>query len=51
MNKRILNQETFDNHRNPLCNYIIDLYVNIKLFDEAKKMSQKDSYFRAKYTS
>lgn len=50
MNEHILSQETFDNHRSQLCKYIIELYINIRLFDKAKKMSQKDNYLRAKYT-
>lgn len=50
MNEHVLCQQIFDNHRSQLCKYIIELYVNIKLFDETKKMSQKDSYLRAKYT-
>lgn len=50
MQEHVLSHDIFDNHQSQLCKYVIELYVNIRLFDEAKKMSQKDTYLRAKYT-
>lgn len=50
MNNHILSQDLLDNHRIQLCKLIIDLYINVRFFHEAKQMSAKDEYIRQKYT-
>jgi len=46
----IMSQNILDNHRTQLCKSIITVYLNIRLFSEAKEMSQKSEYLRSKYT-
>jgi len=50
MDDHVCLQDVLDNHRTQLCNYIIELYVNTRLFHEANKMSEKDKYIRTKFT-
>lgn len=50
INEHVLLQRVLDNHRSQLCKWIIEVYLNTRLFYESKKMSVKDTYIRAKYT-
>ncbi|KYM99626.1 hypothetical protein ALC62_09628 [Cyphomyrmex costatus] len=50
MQDHILTQEIFDNHRTQLCKHIVSLYIDVRLFYEAKNMSSKDDYICQKYT-
>lgn len=50
MAKHILSQNVIDNHKIQLIKLIIDIYVRIRLFHEAKLKSQKSEYIRHKYT-
>lgn len=50
MDDHVCLQDTLDNHQTQLCKYIIELYVNTRLFNEANKMSEKDKYIRTKFT-
>lgn len=50
MQNHIFTQEIFDNHRTQLCKHIVSLYIDVRLFHEAKNMSSKDDYVRQKYT-
>jgi len=38
MNEHVLSQNVLDNHRTQLCKWIIELYLNTRLFYEASKM-------------
>nr|XP_012215879.1 PREDICTED: uncharacterized protein LOC105668213 isoform X2 [Linepithema humile] len=44
MDNHILSQDILDNHRSQLCKNIIELYLNIRLFYEAHKISEKEVY-------
>lgn len=50
MQNHILSQDVLDNHRTQLCKHIISLYINVRLFHEAKNMSIKNNFIRQKYT-
>lgn len=50
MNNHILSQGILDNHRTQLCKYIISLYLNAKLYDKGKQISEKKEYVLAKFT-
>ncbi|KAL1510058.1 hypothetical protein ABEB36_004713 [Hypothenemus hampei] len=50
MDEHVMSQCILDNHRFQLCRLIIDLYLNTRLFHEAKQMSSKQEYIRQKYT-
>lgn len=50
MQTHIMSQDILDNHRTQLCKLIIMLYLNIRLFAEAKRMSEKTEYLQSKYT-
>ncbi|XP_025156714.1 uncharacterized protein LOC112589066 isoform X1 [Harpegnathos saltator] len=50
MQNHILSQDILDNHKTQLCKRIISLYINIRLFHEAKTMSSNTHYIRQKYT-
>ncbi|KYN06209.1 THAP domain-containing protein 9 [Cyphomyrmex costatus] len=50
MDNHILFQDVMDNHRIQLCQYVIDMYINIRLFHEARKIFDNKKYVRNKFT-
>lgn len=50
MHNHILSQDVINNHRIQLIKLIIETFLNIRLFHEAKERSVKDEHIRQKYT-
>lgn len=50
MNVHILSQDVLDNHKSQLTKLIINLFLKIRLFHEAKISSEKTENIRQKYT-
>lgn len=51
MHYHILSQDVINNHRIQLIKLIIETFLNIRLFHEAKERSDKDEHIRQKYTN
>lgn len=50
MNDHILSQDIMDNHKSQLTKLIINIFLKIRLFHEAKISSEKIENIRQKYT-
>lgn len=50
MNNHILSGNLLDNHQSQLTKLIIESFLDIRLFYEARIKSQKDENIRQKYT-